>query len=163
MGMTKESLIQMIREEIHALIQEQSPAAAKAKELGLFHRGFGTYSTTPDGPIVFKTVKGQLAKVKDVGRWQKYRAEKALRDKQDGDFNINTKISNQSKHVTDVVYKGDRIYFFRYGGELMKKRFTKQEFAYLVDNHLSVKTVLEKMMKEIERRSKLKAHRKRMR
>lgn len=161
MKLTVENLTQLIKEEVNNFIIESSFASQKAKEFGLIHRGFGTYSKDPDGPIVYRTTKdGKLAKVKNIGKWQKYRSEKAQQsnkkeqEAEDNEFNINPDIATK-KHITNVRYIGDRQYKFMYGDSKKKITFSKQEFDLIATQHLNVSQVIYDKLKTIEHNKKM--------
>lgn len=157
MKLTVENLTKLIKEEIDNFVAESSFASQKAKEFGLIHRGFGTYSKDPDGPVIYRTgPDGKLIKVKNVGKWQKYRSEKEKtksQDKETPEFNIDPVISKHN-HVTNVRYVGNRQYKFLYGDSKKTITFSEQEFNILSNNQLNIIQIITDKLKEIEKKKK---------
>jgi len=132
-----EEAIEEIMEEDGLSIEdviEESLASKEAAARGLYRRGFGRYSLTPGGTIVYKTVDGKLvpANYKKNKIYKKKKIQKPVVQTQK---KLVKKTEPQKKldkrGISDIVrIKGDKLmYSFKFNGKPGKIIITDKDRA----------------------------------
>jgi hypothetical protein len=130
----------------------ESAASDKAKKLGLVHLGFGMYGRKKEGSPKYKTVDGKLVKATKSDAENKKKGEE---EKQKSKKNKGLQMSD----IKSVQRLKGQKYTYSYiivGHKPQNITLNKKEVERLNVKHDSVKDIIFKRLKDIEKKKKLK-------